>query len=301
MPVINKLVRFSRKSPGEQWESARATVHYHLVHPLRVKANTLLLNRGWRVPHVGNDRTAYVMGLFGSGRWYVNRLLLYNIGERANYFKDTIGLHSGPTSMIYSGHATLRHISRLQYPPEVSSQILDAVRSRFADLVFVYRHPLDSLLTNWVWWRTKLRDERMISGISEVYRNADDLCADLEQNFPEFEAFSTGDPKFFASVPGPPFLSFAEFVEETELFLQSATLTLRLEDFSIDPVKEFSKIVHVMSIPVDLSRLRETSLKTRVYGHLTVREKVPRFRSFIRNLDEFTKRRIAKIGYDLGV
>jgi len=241
------------------------------------------------------------MGLFGSGRWYVNRLLLYNVGERANYFKDTIGLHSRPTSMIYSGHATISHISRLQYPPEVSRQILEAVRSGFADLIFVHRHPLDSLLTNWVWWRTNLSSGRMILGISEVYGNTDDLCADLEQNFSEFEAFAAGDPKFFASAPGPPFLSFAEFVEETELFRQSATLTLRLEDFSIDPVKEFSKIAQVMSVDVDLSGLRETSLKTRVYGYLAVKEKVPRFRDFIRDLDEFTKRRIAKLGYDLGV
>lgn len=202
--------------------------------------------------------------------------------------------------MIYSGHATMKHISRFQDPPEVTSRILEAVNLGFADLIFVYRHPLDSLLTNWVWWRTKLRDDRMISGISEVYGNADDLCADLEQNFSEFQAFAAGDTKFFASAPGPPFLSFAEFVEETELFRQSATLALRLEDFSIDPVREFSKIVQVMSVDVDLSRLRETSLMTRVYGHLTVKEKVPRFRNFIRDLDELTKTRVARIGYDLG-
>ena len=301
MQVLHKLLRFWRKSPGERWRSARATVRYHLVHPLRLRTNRLLLSRGWKIPHVGNDRTIYVIGLFGSGRWYINRLLLYNVGERANYFKDTIGLHSGPTSMIYSGHATINHVSRLQYPPEISSRIFDAVRSGFADLIFVYRHPLDSLLTNWVWWRTKLRDGRMVRGISEVYENTDDLCADLEQNFTEFEAFAQGDPEFFAAAPGPRFLSFSEFVEETELFLQSAALTVRLEDFSIDPVKEFSKIVQVMSVDVDLTGLRETSLMTRVYGHLTVKEKVLRFRNFIRGLDEFTKRRIAKIGYDLGV
>src|SRR5208283_5291350 len=117
MQLLHKLSRFWEKSPREKWTSAWATVTYNLVHPLRVKANVFLLNRGWRVPRAGNDRTTYVIGLFGTGRWYVNRLLLYNIGERANYFRDTIGLHSRPTSMIYSGHATISHISRLQYPP----------------------------------------------------------------------------------------------------------------------------------------------------------------------------------------
>ena len=69
----------------------------------------------------------------------------------------------------------------------------------------------------------------------------------MEQNFPEFQAFASGDPAFFAAAPGQRFLSFAEFVEETELHLQTATLMLRLEDFAIDPAQEFSKIAKVMS------------------------------------------------------
>jgi hypothetical protein len=69
------LVRFTRNFCREQLQVARATVRYRL------------LNWGWKVPHVGNDRTAYVIGLFGSGRWYINELLQQNIGERANYFR----------------------------------------------------------------------------------------------------------------------------------------------------------------------------------------------------------------------
>ncbi len=246
---------------------------------------------------LGNDRTAYVIGLFGTGRSYVNELMLQNIGERAMYFRDGIRLHRGPTSMIYSGHATMKHVSDLQWGPAMTSRILEAVRSGFADLIFVYRHPLDSLLTNWIWWRTYNRDNSMISGISQVYKNTDDLCADLEQNFPEFKAFAEGDPDFFAAEPGARFLSFPEFVEETELHLQSATLTLRLEDFMIDPFKEFSKIVEVMSVDLDLSRLRVAPPRTKPYRYLAVKEKVPRFRNFINGLNAETKRRIEKIGY----
>src|ERR1700722_18366723 len=128
---------------------------------------------GSDVPHLGNDKTAYFIGLFGSGRTYVNELLLQNIGERAKYYRDEIRFHPGPTSMIYSGHATMRHVSRFQALPVVSGLIVDAVRSGFADLIFVYRHPLDSLLTNWIWWRTYIRDNIMISGISYVYKNTD--------------------------------------------------------------------------------------------------------------------------------
>jgi hypothetical protein len=247
-----------------------------------------------------NDRTTYIIGLFGTGRRYVNELITQNIGERAKYFRDTIRLHPGPTPMIYSGHATIKHVCRNQELPAVMRQILEAVGSRFADLIFVYRHPLDSLLTNWIWWRTFIRDYKSISGISQIYKNTDELCVDLDQNFLEFKSFADGDPEFFTGAPGQPFLSFPEFVEETELHLQSATVTLRLEDFAIDPVKEFSKIVEVMSVDPDLSRLCVAPPITKPYGHLAVKDKVPRFRSFIDGLNAETKRRIEKIGYNAG-
>jgi hypothetical protein len=166
--------------------------------------------------------------------------------------------------------------------------------------MFVYRHPLDSLLTNWVWWRIYIRDNGRVSGISQVYKNTDDLCADLEQNFSDFQAFALGDAEFFAASPGPRFLTFAEFVEETELHLQSATLALRLEDFMIDPFREFSKIVELMSVDLDWSRVRVTPPKTKAYGYLAVKAKVPRFQAFIDGLDDETKRRIQRIGYSLG-
>jgi hypothetical protein len=194
----------------------------------------------------------------------------------------------------------MRYVSRAQELPAVMSRILEAVRSGFATLIFVYRHPLDSLLTNWIWWRTYIRENRLISGISQVYKNTDDLCADLEQDFLEFKAFAEGDPDFFAGIPGPPFLSFPEFVEETELHFQSATLTLRLEDFMIDPSKEFSKIVEVMSVDLDQSRLCIAPPRTKPYGYLAVKDKVPRFRNFIDGLNAETKRRIETIGYKSG-
>jgi hypothetical protein len=285
MRVFHKLVRFARKSPREQWRILR----YRLLDCWSIPR--------WRVPHAGNDRTAYVIGLFGSGRWYINQLLMQHIGGRANYFRDMIRFHPGATSMIYSNHATLKHVSMLQLPPPTTRLILEAAGSGIADLIFVYRHPLDSLLTNWIWWRAYLRDKTVITGISEVYKTTDDLCADLDRNFPDFEAFAAGDPNFYAAAPGQRFLSFPEFVEETELHLKSATLSLRLEDFTIDPVKEFSKIVNIMSGNLDVSGLRIASPRSKPYRYLAVQEKVPRFKAFINGLDGETKRRIENIGY----
>jgi hypothetical protein len=193
----------------------------------------------------------------------------------------------------------MRHVSRAQEPPAVMNRILEAVRSGFADAIFLYRHPLDSCLTNWIWWRTYINDNRSISGISQLYKNTDDLCCKLEKDFGDFKAFAEGDPEFFAGIPGPRFLSFPEFVEETELHLRSATLALRLEDFMIDSLKEFSKLAELLSVDLDLSRLSIAPPRTKPYGYLTVQDKVPRFRDFINGLDEETKRRIERIGYQM--
>jgi hypothetical protein len=291
-----KLSRFARKSPHEQLqglcyrlEKMEQSVRFHLEGK----------DWYWKVRKPRNDRTAYVIGLFGTGRGYIAELILQNIGKRAKYVRYDIRFHSVPTSMIYCEHATIKYVSAGQTLPAVTSRMLETVRSGFADLVFVYRHPLDSLLSNWVWWRRYIRYHSTISTISQVYKNTDDLCADLEQNFLEFKAFAEGDPDFFAAVLGPRFLSFPEFIEETELYLQSATLTLRLEDFMIDPLKEFSKIVEVMSVDLDSSRLRVVPPEAMPYRYLAVKEKVPRFRNFVNGLDAETKRRIEKIGYRL--
>jgi hypothetical protein len=195
----------------------------------------------------------------------------------------------------------MKYASRAQELPAVMRSILEAVQEGFADSIFIYRHPLDSLLTNWVWWRFYLHDNRSISGISDVYQNVDVLCDELDRNFCDFLAFAQGNPDFFAVSPGPRFLSFAEFVEETELHLQSAPLALRLEDFMADPLREFSKVAAVLSLDITGNGFRISPPRSRPYGYLTVREKAPRFRNFIEELDPETKRRIEGMGYNLGV
>jgi hypothetical protein len=286
MQVLQQIVRFARKPPGEQWSSLRSRLGETDWY--------------WKVHSPGNDRTLYVTAPFGSGRNYIIELVLEHFGERAKYFRQGMRFRGLRTSMLYSGHASIKHVSRYHELPEVTSRVVEAARSRLADLIFIYRHPLDALLTNWVWWRKFIRDEIMITGTSNVYKNTDELCANLEQNFSDFKAFADGDPAFFAAAPGPRFLSFSEFVEETELYLQSATVALRLEDFVIDPLKEFSKIVEVLSDDLDLSRIQVAPPRTKPYGFLAVQNKVPQFRNFINELDAETKRRIEKIGYKLG-
>jgi len=110
-------------------------------------------------------------------------------------------------------------------------------------------------------------------------------------------AFAEGDPAFFAAAPGPPFLSFSQYTEETELYLRLATLCLRFEDFMIDPLKEFSKIAKVMSVDLDLSRADLQLPRSKPSRFLVVKEEVPRFKAFAEGLDAETRKRIDRIGY----
>lgn len=301
MQALRRLIKFARKSPGEKLQS----IEYHLAER----------DWYWRIKSPGSDKTMYVIGLFGTGRWYVTELMREYIGERAKYLRFGITRsHGVPTSMIYGGHATIKYVSRAQALPAVTNRILETVRGGIADLIFVYRHPLDSLLSNWVFWRNYIRDIDMNASISKLYKNNEQLCLDLDQNFGEFKAFVESDPSFFAKgstkpmnvedrtiPPGSRFLSFREFVEETELFFQSATLVLRLEDFMSDPLKEFSKITKIMSVDVDLSGVHLPPPRTKAYGYLAVKEKVPRFSCFIEKLNAETKRQIEKIGYHVAL
>jgi hypothetical protein len=258
-----------------------------------------LEDRGWKVPRRRNDRTIYIIGLFGSGRWYLNELIVAHFGARAKCLRDSIRLHPGPTSMIYSGHATLRYPSRFQAAPEESARIVEAVRSGIADSVFIYRHPLDSLLTNWLWWRTYIRENRRIWGISQICKNTNELSTVLEANFEDFRAFAEGDLTFHSPAPGPRFLSLAEFIEETQLHIQFATLALRLEDFMVDPTKEFLRMARALSVEVRMTDGPIARPITSAYRWLAVTEAAPRFRGFVEELDADTKRRIAHLGYSI--
>ena len=314
---MHEIIGSAREMSRRQYKKVRATISSYLadytverngektwvenhakraIHAIYDVVSEPLRSGHLVIPRMGNDRTAYVIGLYGVGRWYIHELMLQNLGERAKYIREWIRFHPRPTSMIYTGHATMKYASRGQRLPAVTSRILEAVRSGFADLIFVYRHPFDSLLTNWLWWRTYIHEKRMIDSIRDVYKSLDGLCVGLEQDFQGFKAFAEGDPHFFPT-PGPPFLSFSEFVEETELYLQPATLSLRLEDFAIDPLKELSRIAKVMSVDLDVSRLRLVPPRAKPYGYLAVAENVPRFRDFIDGLDSETIRRIEKLGY----
>lgn len=318
--VFDQIRVFARKTARQQYKKLRATLSNALAdYPVEHNGETTWVDNPakriihgiydavsepfrtghWAVPRIGADKTAYVIGLYGTGRWYIHALMRQNLGERAKYIRQRIRFHPRPTSMIYTGHATLKYASRGQRLPAVSRRIVEAMEAGFADLVFVYRHPLDSLLTNWLWWRTYLREKRIIGSIWEIYKDMDELSAGLEEDFQGFKAFAEGDPTFFAVAPGPPFLSFSEFVEETSLYVQASKLAVRLEDFADNPRKEFLRIVELFYGSVNCDLMSVFPPKAKPYGYRAVQENVPKFRDFISRIDSQTRRRMEEMGYPL--
>ena len=68
---------------------------------------------------------------------------------------------------------------------------------------------------------------------------------------------------------------------------------------SLDPFKEFSKIAGALAVDLRLSRLGVAPPRTKPYGYLAVKDKVPRFREFVNDLKRETKTRIERIGYNV--
>lgn len=289
--------RCARRTPFENLWVAKVSVQIWL-EVARAELRHLLAAGGWTLARDGRERTGYVLGLYGSGRSYIDALISAHLGKRGKYLVHSLRCHPAPTSLIYSYHATLKYARLYEEPPEVTRRVLQSVSSGFADLIFIYRHPLDSLLSNWIFLRTSMQKGYGLV-IAQSHARTEDLCSVLEQNFAEFEAFATGDASFTATIPGPRFLSFAEFVEETTLFIECATLSLRLEDFIRDPLAEFAKIVRVMSVDLDVSGLTLPRPQTPLYRYRAVAERVPQFQAFIDGLDAETRRRIETMGYQI--
>jgi hypothetical protein len=250
----------------------------------------------------GSPTTIYVVGLFGSGRLYLGDVICNHIGERARHFRDELRHESTPTAMIYSGHMTLRHVARGLNSPEFANCIVESVRSGAGKMIFIYRHPLDSLLTNWVWWRSYLRAGSIATEhgafISSSFKSLDALCEIVEQEWANFETFAAGDPAFFTDMPGARFLSFAEFVEESVLLFEQATLRLPLEAFMANPYAAFVKVIDVISPEMRLScSLHIRRPQSKPGAHLFVMKSVPRFNEFVRSISPETKRLMLKLGY----
>ena len=301
MALLTRALTFARKPLRIQIAFLRASV-IDRPQAFVTSARHRLTGSNPASGNVRSASTIYIVGLFGSGRMYLGDVICDHIGERAHDFRDELRYESTPTSMIYSGHMTLRYVSTGFNPPEFGNRIVASVRSGAGKMIFIYRHPLDSLLTNWVWWRSHVRAgagrQEQGAVISNSFRSLNALCETVEREWASFEAFAMGDPAFFAELPGARFLSFAEYVEESVLLFEQATLPLQLEGFTTNPYAAFLRVIDVISPGTRLNctmYIRRPESKPGT--HLFVMKNVPRFNEFVNRISPETRRLMLKLGY----
>ena len=75
--------RCARRTPFENLWVAKVSVQKQL-QVVRAELRHLLAAGGWKIAREGCDRTAYVIGLYGSGRTYIDALIMSHLGKGAN-------------------------------------------------------------------------------------------------------------------------------------------------------------------------------------------------------------------------
>jgi hypothetical protein len=246
----------------------------------------------------------YIVGIFGSGRQYVGGLLQHSDPEIAYYLRGDLRHYYGAVPVIFTGHVTSIYESALCDHPSFGRTLLDRAAADLISLIFIYRHPLDSLLSNWAWIRRFLRHEAPTTGIAQAYKSEEDFHRDLDDNFDEFSLFCDGSADFARIVTGSEinwrFLSLREYIHETEVFIGGANVqSFRFEDFKADAAAEFKRLVSILApdLPPEIGNpVAPRALSSR---YRSARENVGAFRSFMDSLPTDITKRIMALGYSV--
>lgn len=260
----NPIVHFAEESnatansPNPYWEQIRIKT--------KAPVPSLIEMLGDFSPH---QRPVYILGLFGTGRWYLNELIMHHTGQRGYYFLDQLRDRKGGPPIIWSGHTTIIHDQIAGHEPAaLGRSILKLAEEGQAEIIFIHRHPLDSLLTNWTWWREFLAKKKMISGIVAKYPNNEEFFKDVASNFHELTLFADGSRDFMRlySEEQTNFFSLHQFIVETAAFVNHKHVhSFRFEDFISEPNEQFSrllKIIDPIATPANIDVPRPRAEKT---------------------------------------
>jgi len=284
--------KYGQVSPNHFWEAARKR---SIIAPPAL--SSMLIN------YPAHRRPTYITGLFGTGRFYLHNVILNSDLEIAYFFRRG-GLYNyhGTVPYIFSGHATLMYdYERAGFtPPAFGRALLERAAAGLINVIFIYRHPLDSLLSNWIWWRRWA----MTSGIAESYKSEEEFHRDLNDNFYEFSLFCGGSKDFTRIVEGtdakPTFMSLLEFVHETELFLSSPNVhCFRFEDFKTDAVREFKRLVSILAPDLTPKSDNVPLPKSLANRYELAKENVSPFGAFMASLPRDVTKRINALGYSV--
>jgi hypothetical protein len=232
---------FSRTYPQA---SGRDFLSFLARHPHSAYPNRYWQDAGWaweryvEAVNASQDiQPLVVIGLFGTGRTYFSSAFLGH-PTLAPFYQEGLascGMYAAH-SLICSGHATLRHESSFQMAPEqTEALLLGPLHDGYHRILFVLRHPVDSLFSNWAWWRRFCETGVQHKGaVKEVFGGNPGLIDDIRAHIPAFLSFMAEG--CVPSKPGGPaehlrFLSFEQMLEESLAWMDvPGVVSLRFEE-----------------------------------------------------------------------
>jgi hypothetical protein len=252
------------------------------------------------------ERSLIIVGLFGTGRTYFSDQILqhpltgpiYQEGlASCGYFEQH--------KLICSGHATLKHSSSFQMEPyETAKRLISPLRQGHHNILFILRHPFDSLFSNWAWWRryceSRVPHKDALIG---VFGGNDGIAEDIRFHRDAFAAFLTeGKVPVFDSQPCPEdrFLSLEAMLEESMLWLEiQEVTTLHFEQLHQDLGLVTQKIRQII-FPSGASEFSMKVPNSKPYNFRTIFQEHPDIKLLVKSFcskDIIEKIRI--LGYSI--
>jgi hypothetical protein len=286
--------KFGLVSPNRHWETVSAT--NKLTNPPPPLSRLLHHYPTARKP-------TYLLGLFGTGRQYLNSLFLKSNLEIAYYFRDCCHNYFGAVPVIFSGHVASTYERVGFRTPDFWRTLIERAAAGLVNLIFIYRHPLDSVLSNWAYFH-HLKKTGVPRGIARGYKAAEDFHRDLNDNIYEFSLFCGGSQDFPRVLAGSygkgGFMSLFEFIRETEVFVSNPNVhCFRFEDFQRDATAEFKRLVSILAPNLTHQVDHAASPEASSSRYQSAKENVTSFRALMDSLPADVKKRIMALGYSV--
>ena len=274
--------------------------------------NMYWANEEWSVKELINSielendiSSTVIIGLLGSGRTLLNNILDKSISYQ---FLKHEGLENcgfkSRIPMIYSGHATLKTVSSFQKNPDFSKKkLIEPLANGCHQMIFMLRHPLDSLFSNYFWWQHCILINSAHSlGISSVYRGLDEFIEKIESDIVSFCHFvETGEITKNNNGFGK-FLSLNEFIYETFLWSQVPSMNVfKFEDFLDDYLGQIEKLEILLSpnCRLPLSKARILGSRNNYKYICSKSESVKKI--IQKSLTNFSEKAIVELGFELEI
>jgi len=204
-------------------------------------------------------KSTIINGAYGTGRHYFN-YLVKSQQRLLPYFRDCQQYcYPSKFSSINSTHAFFTLNTPYSWSDLSDFLIPDSLARSQSMLISVVRHPIDCLISNWIWFFNLVKDHSPYTSIADSTFSNDSILADfISTHFSSLQSFVNGDllERVFDFLDfgscidhrlrGPCFLSFPTFLEEMKAGVNAAHLSFKFESFSdaLDPslIKFYSSL-----------------------------------------------------------